>query len=233
MGFGVCVAGQGRAEPGGDLCSFVLSGVKPESARRQPWHGDVGWGHGEATQGLGPLARWDRGLEQRATSTGPWLGAEQGPASPQGTRRTPPASPLRGLPLHASCNQPSSPLRDTKMPFGGGKKEGIPKKKRWHPSGSDGACRAGPPQPAMGGAMHPKSPPGSALRPAPTGSPFSGITATAAALCLSPRGWPAAPEILLPSCKRKKKLIASSTRSSSRHRRRGAGGTGVVLSPWC
>lgn len=43
----------------------------------------------------------------------------------------PPASPLHGVPPHASCNQPKSPRCDTKMPFGGGKKEGIPKKKRY------------------------------------------------------------------------------------------------------
>lgn len=93
----------------------------------------------------------------------------------------------------------------------------------------------GPHSQHWGENVHPKSPPGSPLRPTPMGSPFSGITATAAALCLSVRGWPAAPEILLPSCKRKKKLIASSARSSStaawgwRNRR---GAEPAVLSPW-
>lgn len=44
MGFGVCMAGQGQAEPSRDLCSFVLSSIQPESARGQPWQGEVGWG---------------------------------------------------------------------------------------------------------------------------------------------------------------------------------------------
>lgn len=178
---------------------------------------------------------------------GPGLGAEidqhrDAARSRAGTSTTlghaedpPPASPLHGVPPHASCNQPKSPRCDTKMPFGGGKKEGIPKKKRWHPLGSYGACPAGLPQPALGGTVHPQKPPRVSFVPHSHGLPvFWDYHDSCRALPL-PTGLAGIPEILLPSGKRKKKLIASSTRSSPtvpwgwRNRR---GAELVGLSPW-
>lgn len=148
------------------------------STRERPRAALAGGGGlgGSITQGLGPLTQWDQGLEQRLTSTGTRLGAEQGPATPQGMQRTPPRHrPCMGFPHTHHATNPSPLVVTPRCHLEVEKREVSLKRRGGIPWEAMEPALQGPHSQHWGEPCTPKAPQGLLCAPLPWAPRFLGL----------------------------------------------------------